>query len=347
VAQQNVPGGWVPLIPAKSTAAGPGGQQAPAVLSTVRLDAANRRAYVLARATDLSKDAFLAFAMDGSAAPDVVAVPDGWFATSCSGAVRLISVSLSPIVVLSGSNVADTAFMNPCGAAGFLALNLATETVAAYPLGSGSQMAAGTLSNFNDFVYGTNTDPSRRNTADTVFVFDGASPAAYTVQLPVGSVSFAAVQPVANTNWLLATVTNRVAGDGGLVLFDLLAGTATLFPIPEGFTSVQLVGTFLSTNKLVARGLVTGSRNYQLLVFDLATQNVATVSNPDGVASFGPLQVVATPGAPGAGGPGGPGGPGTLVRVPTPVGNAKANTVAAPAYDAAGKQSGMLLVRVP
>jgi hypothetical protein len=314
------------------------------------VDVPNKKSYVLARASDASKDAFLAFPVDASAAADVVEIPSGWFATSCAGAIRLTSVSLAPLVVLGGSNVAETSFTNPCGATGFLALDLSKGKVDAYPLGSGGQMAVGTLSSFNDFVYATNTDPSRRNTSDTVYVFDGASAYVDAIQLPTGSVSFVAAQPVANTDWLLATVTNRVAGDGGLVKFDLLSGTATLFPIPDGFTSVQTVGVFLATNKLIARGLVTGTRNYQLLIFDIDTQTVTVVPNPDGVASFGPLQVVATPGQGGGGGgsPGAPGGPGAAaVRQPTPAGNPKSNTVAAPAYDASGKQTGMLLVRVP
>jgi hypothetical protein len=263
-------------------------------------------------------------------------MPSGWFATSCGGAIRLTAVSLYAAVVLPGSNVAETSYTNPCASSGFLLLNLTSQTVTPYALGSGGQMNVNSLANFNDFIYGTNTDPAKRNTADTVFVFDAASPVAYTIQLPVGSVSFAAAQPVAGTNWLLATVSNRVAGDGGLVQFDLEAGTATLFPIPDGFSSVQLVGTFLATNKLVARGLATGTRNYQLVIFDLGAGTVATVQNPDGVASFGPPVPAAAPGV----------GP-VALRLPVPVGNAKSNTVAAPAYDASGAQTGILLVRVP
>jgi hypothetical protein len=110
-----------------------------------------------------------------------------------------------------------------------------------------------TIANFDDFIYGTNTDPAKRNTADSVFVFDAAYSAAYTIQLPAGAVSFNAPQEVAGANWLLATVTNKTAGDGGFVQFDLEAGTASLFPIPTGITAVELVGTFLATDKMVAR----------------------------------------------------------------------------------------------
>ena len=55
------------------------------------------------------------------------------------------------------------------------------------------------------------------------------------------------------------------------------------------------------------------------------------VQNPDGVASFGPPVAIA----------------GSEAKLPTPVGNPKSNTVAAPAYDSGGNQTGILLVRVP
>ena len=154
----------------------------------------------------------------------------------------------------------------------------------------------------------------------------------YTIQLPAGAVSFNAAQEVAGTNWLLATVTNKTAGDGGFVQFDLEAGTASLFPIPTGFTAVELVGTFLATNKMVARGLAQGTRDFQLLVYDLGSGNVTAVQNPNGVASFGPLLPAAT---------------GAVVRTPAPVGNPKSNTVVAPAYDGSGNQTGILLVQIP
>jgi uncharacterized protein (TIGR03437 family) len=343
VASQPFPSGWLPLIPTKPTAA------SPAVLDADRVDAATRSIFLLARASDASQDAFLVFPLDASAAPTVTTIPAGWFACSCGGAIRLTPISLYPAVVLGGSNVAESNFSNPCGSTGFLVLDLAARKVAAYPLGPGSQLSVSSLVNFNDFVYGTNIDPAKRNTADTVYVFDAASAAEYDIQLPTGSVSFAAAQPVTGTNWLLATVTNRTAGDGGFVQFDLESGIATLFPIPDGFSSVQVVGNFLATGKIVARGLVQGSRNFQLLIFDLASNSVATVQNPDGVASFGPPQVAApTPGGGGgAGGPGGGPGGATAARLPIPVGNAKANTVAAPAYDDAGKQTGIMVVRIP
>ena len=326
VASQSFPAGWLPLIPAKPTAA------SPAVLEAARVDAASKSVYLLARAADASQDAFLAFLLDASAAPSVTAMPAGWFATSCSGAIRLTAISLYPAVVLPGSQVADSGYSNPCGAAGFLVLNLTSRNVTSYPLGTNSQMSAGSMVNFNDFIYATNTDPAKRNTADTVYVLDAASPFAYTIELPTGAASFSAAQPVAGTNWLLALVTNRTAGDGGFVQFDLEAGVATLFPIPQGFSNVQLVNTFLATNKMAVRGLAQGTTSFQLLIYDLGSGNVTAVQNPDGVASFGPPPATT---------------PAAAVRLPLPVGNPKSNTVAAPAYDAAGHQTGVLLVRVP
>ena len=76
-------------------------------------------------------------------------------------------------------------------------------------------MSVSSLANYNDFIYGTDTSPARRNTASTVYVLDAALLAEYSIQLPAGSVSFSAPQQVAGTNWLLATVSNKTAGDGG------------------------------------------------------------------------------------------------------------------------------------
>ena len=326
VASQIFPAGWLPLIPAKPTAA------SPALLDATRMDAATKSVFVLARAADSSQDAFLVFPNDASAAAAMAVMPSGWFATSCGGTIRLTAISLAPQLVLPGSNVAESGYSNPCGSGGFLVLDLIAQTVTPYPIGMGNQMNVNSLANFNDFIYATNTDPAKRNTADTVFVFDAASSAEYDIQLPTGSVSFGATQPVPGTNWLTAPVTNRTAGDGGLVQFDLEAGAASLFPVPTGFSAIQLVSTFLPTNKMVVRGLAQGSRNFQLLIFDLASGAATPVPNPDGVASFGPPQPATAAAA---------------ARLPLPVGNPKSNTVAAPTYDAAGNQTGIVLVRVP
>jgi uncharacterized protein (TIGR03437 family) len=326
VASQSFPSGWLPLIPAKATEAGP------AVLEAARLDAANKSIYLLARAADASKDAFLIVPVDASTAPSVLPMPAGWFATSCSGTIRLTAIALYPGDVLPGSQVAETGYSNPCNAAGFLVLDPTLGTVTAYPSGLNSQMNATSLVNFNDFIYSTDADLAKRDNADTVYVFDAASSAAYTIRLPAGAATFGAVQSVTGTNWLLAAVTNKTAGDGGFVQFDLEAATASLFPIPQGFSNVQLVSTFLATNKMAVRGLAQGTTNFQLLIYDLGSGNVSVVQNPSGVASFGPPPATTLAAA---------------ARLPLPVGNPKSNTVAAPAYDATGNQTGVLLVRVP
>src|SRR5208337_1537262 len=106
------------------------------------------------------------------------------------GTIKLTAITLYAGVVLPGSQVAESGYSNPCGSSGFLLLDLRSGAVTSYPLGMNSQMNSTTIANFNDFIYGTNTDPSKRNTADTVFVFDAASPAAYTIELPTGATSF-------------------------------------------------------------------------------------------------------------------------------------------------------------
>ncbi len=117
--------------------------------------------------------------------------------------------------------------------------------------------------------------------------------AEYSIPLPAGSTAFSAPQQLAGTNTLLATVSNKTAGDGGFVQFDLEGESATVFPIPSGFSAMELVSPFVATNKLAARGLVQGTSNFQLLIFDLGTGNVSMVQNPDGVASFGPPVAIA------------------------------------------------------
>jgi uncharacterized protein (TIGR03437 family) len=320
LASQSFPTGWLPLIPAKPTAG------SPATLDSVRFDAATKSAYLLARAVDASQDAFLVLPYDGSAAPSVMPMPAGWFATSCAGTIKLTAVTSHPTSVLPGSNVAETGYSNPCNASGFLVLDLTAGTITSYPLGLDAQLNATTLANFNDFIYGTDLD---RQLASTVYVFDAASSAAYTIDLPAGAPSFAGEQPVSGRNWLLAELTTRVAGDGGLVQFDLEAGTATLFPISAGYTSVQLLGTFLATGKIAVRGLAQGT--YHLLIYDLEG-NVIAVPNPNGVASFGPPPATTAAAA---------------ARLPVPVANPKANTISTIAYDASGNQIGVLLAKVP
>ncbi|MCL4401431.1 MAG: hypothetical protein M1436_02025 [Acidobacteria bacterium] len=155
-----------------------------------------------------------------------------------------------------------------------------------------------------------------------------------------------------------AVTTGRVAGNAGLVLFDLAAAQARILPVPEGFAAITEAGVFPATRKMVARGFLEGNEGSQLLIYDLNTGDLTgIVPNPDGVAFIGPRPAAAVtppvpgvPGAPGAsgGGAGGAGGAAAGLNVPTLLTtNPKANTVSAVALDAGGKQVGVVAVRIP
>ena len=207
LASQSFPSGWLPLIPTKPTAG------AAAVLETARFDAAGKTVYLLARAADASQDGFVTLPYDASTAPSLITMPSGWFATSCGGAVKLTAVTLHPASVFPGSNVAETGYSNPCQASGFLVLDLTSQTVSSYPLGANGQMNSTTLTNFNDFIYATDLD---RAVAGTVFVLDAVSPQDCAIGLPAAATPVRYGTIGAGTNWLLAEVTNRNLGDGGL-----------------------------------------------------------------------------------------------------------------------------------
>ena len=92
----------------------------------------------------------------------------------------------------------------------------------------------------------------------------------------------------------------------------------------------------------MARGTKTGNTGSQFLIYDLVTRDLILVPNPDGVTSVG--AAAAQPAGPGQGGlPPGAGLAITRITVP----NRKANTVATVGLDEAGKQIGVVVVRIP
>jgi hypothetical protein len=219
-------------------------------------------------------------------------------------------------------------------------MDLETNEVVYAPVqGEGQFNAGASWGEMNDFVYGANTSAAPQSRADTLFVLDGVTGTSFRLDLPSGAASFQNLQPAPQLNLLIGLATSRQPGDAGFVVFDLDRAEARTLNLPEGFASMTQLGVFLATRKLVARGIKTGAASSQLLVYDLVTNDLQIVPNPDGVVWVGappvqqpqpplPDRQPATPAAP-------------------PVANVKANTVAAVTYGEDRKQTGVMVVRIP
>ncbi|MEK7408866.1 MAG: hypothetical protein AAB225_27700 [Acidobacteriota bacterium] len=357
------PEGWVPLVapaPPQRPGAPPDPRAGAALLArrvTASFDGEKRVFYVLARRGDDSRHGVAAFSGEGLGGA-VVSFPEGWFAAACSPNIPFYNLELGRKLVLLGSRAAEKEFKDPCPGAGFIVLDLEAQTAAAVPLPGQGQFDADPSStgDLNDFIYGSNTDPSRRNLADTLFVLDGVTASAFQMALPAGVTTFANPVRVPAMNALVALAANRAAGDAGLIYFDLERAEARMLPTPEGFAQVNLLGIFTTTRKLVARGVKAGGTGSQYLIYDLLTGDLLMPANPEGVAAVGGL--VGAAGQPDAGGQPRPPAPGGAVppgQAPQPAAqpvvlqqaNPKANTIAAVGYTSDGKQAGVLVVRVP
>jgi uncharacterized protein (TIGR03437 family) len=370
VSSKDFPDGWQPLMP--PTPPRPANAVGPGILvrEPTLYDTDGRIFFALARSPDNSKHGLIAFTLD-NADPKVIAFPDAAYATACQPAIQIVPLGLSRRLAMAYGNTPDIAIRTPCTGIGFLQIDLADQSVTAVPLPGTGQLdtAANTFGEVNNFVYGLNTDPSRRGVPDALFVFDGVSATAFRLDLPAGVSGFQGLQEIPSLNLLVAAGQNRVAGDAGLVLFDLENQQVSTIPIPAGFASMALVDVFPASRKLVTRGIKTGATGSQFLVYDLITRDLILVPNPDGIASVGPLPVQG--GGPGGGGLGGggaggggglppgglpPGGGvgiggggagGAVAAVRITLGNPKANTVSAVGLDEAGKQAGIVVVRIP
>ncbi len=375
VGSRDFPEGWVPLV-APPRPQAPGAAQPAANLrrALVYFDAQRQTLYIAARRSDRSGDGMIAFSAQDLEA-GVIAFPEAWFVAACSPTLPAFTLELSRRLVLLGGPEPESEIKDPCPATGFLLLDLEERKVTAVELpGQGRFDADPTVTgDVNDFIYGSNTDPSRRNLADTLYVLDGVSASAFRLDLPTGVTSFANPVAVPAMNAVIALATNRVAGDAGFVFFDLENAVARLLPAPEGFAQVSFLSVFPATRKLAARGVKAGGAGSQYLIYDLVTGDLLAPANPERVAWVGavpqaavgqgggtqnpPGQGIPPPGqgtpAPGQGPPGAgrPGQGGAVTpAAPAPVlqqVNPRANTIAAAAFDAQGKQVGLLVVRVP
>jgi len=380
VGSRDFPEGWAPLVaPPRTPAAGAAQPAANLRRVAVYFDPQRQVLYVAARRSDRSRDAMIAFSAESLEA-GVIEFPESWFVAACSPSLPVFTLELSRKLVLLGGGAPESEIKNPCPATGFLLLDLEAGKATAVGLPGQGQFDAdpAVTGDVNDFIYGSNTDPSRRNLADTLYVLDGVSASAFRLDLPTGVTSFANPVALPAMNAVLALATNRIAGDAGFVVFDLGNAEARLLPTPEGFAQVSFLGVFMATRKLAARGIRSGGGS-QYLIYDLVTGDLLSPANPEGVAWVGNVPQAAagqgggtqnppgqgtpgpgqgTPGpGPGAGQPGQGGvvtpAPGQAPAAPaaaTPVlqqANPRSNTIAAAAFDTQGRQLGLLVVRVP
>ena len=339
---RDFPAGWVPLVAPRPAAAAAGQvAQAAALLRrvSVSLDPEKGVFYILSRAVDNSQHALLAFSGQDSP-PKLIGFPEKWFVAACSPAIPLHNLELSRKLAYLGSSVAETAIKDPCPGVGFVLLDLDAQSTTAVALPGQGQFDADPAASgeVNDYVYGSNTDPERRNTADTLFVLDGVTLSAFRMDLPAGITTFLGLTPAPAMNALIAPTMNRAVGDAGFVFFDLDSAEARVLPVPEGFVVVNLVGVYSTTRKLVARGTKAGQSGFQYLIYDLVSGDLLMPPNPEGVAFLGGVPARVQPGT----APGQPQAPSILQRA-----NPKANTVTAFGYNAGGKQVAVVVLRVP
>ena len=285
------PEGFVPLVAPEAAGGdrpglvpGLGGQPVQAIRfrTPFNFDAQSRTYYVLSTKTDNSRHALSAFPTAGDEAAAAIGFPAGWFAASCTQNIRLFTFELSRRLALLASNVAETEVKNPCPALGFGVLNLANQRLEVIPLpGEGRFNATGASSGeVNDYIYGTNTDPSRRNISDTLYILDGVTDSVFRLDLPPEVTSFTSLSPIPELGALIGLGVSRAVGDVGLLFFDFENAQARLLPTPAGFATVAPIDFFPATRKLVARGVKADNAGSQLLVYDLMTGDLAIVPNP-------------------------------------------------------------------
>jgi hypothetical protein len=310
----------------------------------VAYDAATRGLYFAGRKSDHSADAILSF-RGADMTPGLDELPPGWFATSCTSVVRLFSLELSRRIALLGSRQLERDFTSPCPAHGFITLDLSNRNVSAAALpGQGAFNAGSNVGDVNDYLFGVNTDPSNRGLADTLYVFDGVTQSAFRMNLPTEVTSFAGAVAVPELSAVLGLATNRVNGDAGIVYFDLDKEQSRVFPVPDGFQTVQFVSVMTNNRKIVARGIRPQNTGSQYLIYDLRTGDLAMPPNPEGVAFVGALPA-AQPGQPGAGQPG-QGGPQQPPAQYQAV-NIKSSTITAVGFNENREPAGILTIRVP
>jgi uncharacterized protein (TIGR03437 family) len=338
---KSFPEGWLPLVPpAAPQRPGPGGvtpAAPPRPFTPAEVDAPTRQYYVAARSAAGEASGLVFFPLEEGAARALTA-PDGWHFTACTNNIPIMTLELTRRLALFGSRTPETQFRQPCTARGFIEFGFAANSpVRSYELsGQGELNITAGASDMNDFLYGTDSDPSQQGASSTLFVFDSATETSFRMDLPAGVNSFTQPRPFPELNSIAALARTTNPGDAGIVLFDLERGEAQLLPTPEGFASIQFAAMFPAARKLLARGVRVRGGGSQYLLYDIASSELELIPNPPGVAIAGVLpQQAPAPGQPAI-------APVNLERF-----SAKSNSFVSVGYAADRKPLGLFLVRVP
>ena len=329
VSQRSFPAGWLPITAPAPPQQPQQPQLAQRTPTPVYLDAQTRNYYVAVRNSE-NKHGWAYFPPEGDA--QLIAIPDGWYLTACVANIPVFNLELARGVALLGSSVDDRAFKTPCPSEGFLLFDLAQRRFQAVSLpGSGKFNASGGADEINDFLTGANFDPANRNTSDTFYALDSVNATIFRFDLPTGVNGFSNATRVPVLNQIIAQANNRVAGDAGLVVFDLERTESRLLPTPDGFANINLLGVLPALRRLVARGIRTGNSGSQILVYNLENGDLEIVPNPDGIAWIGtpPAQQPQQ----------------AAVNIPPRL-NPKSGTVEAIAFGEDRRQKGVVVIRV-
>jgi uncharacterized protein (TIGR03437 family) len=295
------PNDYLPLLPPRPLAPGPGGAppgggpgQLPGPIAppggallapraAAVGDPATNRVVLLARNRDNSRHAVVVFDAAGTTAR-ASDLPSGVFAANCSPQFRLLPLTLTGKLAFPVSDRNESAATNPCAGTGLAVFDGGSIQRATLP--ENGTLDVNSLNILNDYLYGVNADRLSQN-ASSVFVYDGVTDSMRKLDVPRGATAFAGLQPIAATGQLLAVASNRTPGDEGLILFDLASGTSRLFAVPEGFARLANPGMHLATRKVTARAFRTAGDGSQVVVFDPISAAVAALPNPAQVQGLG------------------------------------------------------------
>jgi hypothetical protein len=309
------PQGWVPLVVAPALKTGNPG------LDAITYRSEQRTVYALAQDTTGSRHALVTLSLQDYSV-GVIPFPDGVYVATCTLTVRMFAPVTQPDLVLFGRHIADRNATSSCIALGYIVVDLNRQAVTyiSQPAGSRLNIANSQTGMMNDYIYAGNFDPTHSNKADTLYVFDCAN--LFTMALAVSSGTFTTLSTVPEMNTLTALIGGGTPGDGGVAIFDLDAGAANVIPLPDGADRTLAAAIYPITRKLAATVSIPAAQEVQLALYDLATGQWTVYANPAGVGYVG-------------------------LSAQTAHFATHANILTAVSYTKGGKQSGILVVRIP